>query len=119
MNQVLLSKNFSKKELECQCGCGMVPNQLLIDRLQQLRDVLGRPLKINSAARCAKHNSVIGGAKASKHVLGEAVDIGITSGNEGYTIVKEAMKLGFNGIGVAKTFIHLDVRTGTEVLWLY
>ena len=34
-------------------------------------------------------------------------------------IVKEALKLGFTGIGVAKTFIHVDIRKTTPVVWTY
>jgi deoxyinosine 3'endonuclease (endonuclease V) len=35
-------------------------------------------------------------------------------------IVHEALKLGFPAIGVAKGFIHLDIRkTDTPVMWTY
>jgi hypothetical protein len=27
--------------------------------------------------------------------------------------------LGFNGIGVAKTFVHVDTRPSTLVMWTY
>jgi len=34
-------------------------------------------------------------------------------------IVKEAMKMGFGGIGIAKNFIHVDVRDTVQVIWTY
>jgi hypothetical protein len=34
-------------------------------------------------------------------------------------IVHEALKLGFGGIGVAKSFIHIDDRKTTPVMWTY
>jgi hypothetical protein len=32
---------------------------------------------------------------------------------------ENALKLGFNGIGVAKTFVHVDIRETTPVIWAY
>ena len=53
------------------------------------------------------------------HVLGIACDIKVNNGSEKMTIVKEAIRLGFTGIGIAKNFIHLDRRTTTPVIWTY
>ena len=36
-----------------------------------------------------------------------------------YRLVAAALKLGFSGIGIAKTFIHVDTRTTTPVIWVY
>ena len=38
---------------------------------------------------------------------------------ERYTIIKNALELGFTGLGVASTFIHVDTRGTTPVSWLY
>jgi hypothetical protein len=35
------------------------------------------------------------------------------------TIVKEALDMGFGGIGVARTFVHVDMRATTPVMWTY
>jgi zinc D-Ala-D-Ala carboxypeptidase len=57
--------------------------------------------------------------KAGTHSKGIASDIRIHSGSEGFVIVSKAIKMGFRGIGVAKTFIHLDVRKTMPVIWSY
>jgi len=33
--------------------------------------------------------------------------------------VQEALKMGFNGIGIANNFVHVDLRKTTPVLWCY
>ena len=71
-----LSKNFSRKELQCTC-CGLfIKKQGLIDVLQAIRDFAGRPVVINSGTRCAKHNAELkGSSQRSGHLTGEAADI--------------------------------------------
>jgi hypothetical protein len=34
-------------------------------------------------------------------------------------VVREAIQLGFTGIGVAKGFVHVDTRTTAPVMWTY
>ena len=54
------------------------------------------------------------------HAQGIAADIAVSSGLQRYTIVKNAIKLGFTGIGVAGGFVHVDIRaTDTPVMWTY
>ena len=57
--------------------------------------------------------------KAGTHAQGIAADIRINNGNEAYQIIKNAQSMGFNGIGVAKTFIHVDTRKTMPVIWTY
>ena len=42
--------------------------------MEQVRDLLGKPITISSGYRSEKINSIIGGAKNSHHVLGLAAD---------------------------------------------
>lgn len=91
----------------------------LLSSLEALREALGRPLHVTSGFRCARHNALCGGAKSSKHLSGEAVDLACESPNDKFAIVSAALKLGFRGIGVADTYVHLDVRSGTGAIWLY
>ena len=52
-----LSKNFSKLEVQCPCSCGA--NQIssvLIEKLQKVRNIIGRPLIITSGVRCEFYN---------------------------------------------------------------
>jgi hypothetical protein len=34
-------------------------------------------------------------------------------------LVKQAFYLGFTGIGIHKTFVHVDMRETEPVLWVY
>ncbi len=107
-----LTKNFSKKELQCPC-CGKIEmNNELLQKLQSLRDEVGFSLTINSGFRCAKHNKEVGGSPNSQHLLGKAVDISIKglNGEQRHLLLKSAFRLEFHGVGVYSNFLHLDLR---------
>jgi uncharacterized protein YcbK (DUF882 family) len=118
-----LSKNFTSAEFACKCGCGFdTPDPHLIHVLQRIRDDFKAPLVITSGCRCKAHNTTVGGATTSQHVQGKAVDIKCLANNTRYKIVQLALKHGVKRIGLAKTFIHLDVGDHTapqEVIWFY
>lgn len=52
---------------------------VLIPRLNQIREEWGHPIYVNSGYRCEKLNKKVGGSKKSSHMKGLAVDI--TTGN--------------------------------------
>lgn len=113
------TKHFSKEEMNCNCGCGFVPPQEFMDRLEKLREAWGKPMTITSAARCRTYNAKVGGVPDSQHVLGHAVDIALPN-TERWALVKLAMEQGWGGIGVANSFIHLDIRPVMEGrVWIY
>ena len=91
----------------------------LLYKLDELRELCGFPITITSSYRTEAYNKKIGGAAKSKHLLGIAVDLSCKNSQQRYKIVEEAIKIGFNGIGVAKTFIHLDTRLTDGVIWTY
>lgn len=72
---------FTIKEFECRCWCGMPTDvaqsieALVSQVLDPDRSLFGKPIKVNSGYRCAKHNAEIGGAVHSLHIKGEAADI--------------------------------------------
>jgi len=113
-------KFFSVEEFNCQ---ETGENNMEIDflaKLDELREVCAFPFKVNSGYRHpTKHPIEASKEVPGTHAQGIAADISITNGGARYTIVQEAMKLGFSGIGVAKTFVHLDTRGTTPVVWLY
>ena len=74
---------------------------------------------ITSGYRDKTHSIEARKAKAGTHAQGIASDIRINNGNEAYEIIKNAQSMGFNGIGVAKTFIHVDTRKTMPVIWTY
>ncbi|HXK95012.1 MAG TPA: D-Ala-D-Ala carboxypeptidase family metallohydrolase [bacterium] len=107
-----LTKNFSRKEFACRCGCGFDDISMdLVQRLQRLRDRIGKPLYVNSGCRCAAHNAAVRGTKKSNHLTGKAADIS-TSHNP-TELGRLAAEFGwFNGIKVYAWGIHVDIRTG-------
>jgi len=53
-----LSKNFTRKDFRCPCGCSrqMVDSEL-VEKLQTIRDKLGKPIKVTSGYRCIPRNA--------------------------------------------------------------
>ena len=90
-----------------------------IEKLDKLRHACNFPFNITSGYRDPSHPIEARKAKAGTHAQGIACDIAVSGGAERYIIVREALKLGFTGIGVAKTFIHVDIRETTPVMWEY
>ena len=115
-------KNFKRSEFDSKDreGTGDLMHPLLVYRLDALRELVGRPFIINSGYRTIEHNKAIGGAPQSAHISGEAVDISTRkwSHEEKKDLVIYARQLGFNGIGVASTFIHLDMKPRIAA-WIY
>lgn len=122
-----LSRNFSRSEFECKCGCGEADvSPFLIEVLQRLRDVLGVKITVTSGRRCAAHNAAVGGAKNSQHLQGLAADIRA----EGWTakdllrvlrvlVRANALYVGY-AYKVRADVIHFDVRqpeSMTVVSW--
>lgn len=62
--------------------------------LQPIRDAYGKPITITSGYRCSKLNEIIGGAKNSQHLKGEAVDIKCDSMYTLWTMIMEMIKSG-------------------------
>lgn len=112
---------FDEAEFTCsETGTNEIKPEL-IHALDELRERLGRPLVITSGYRhpthSAERNKTTG---PGTHSQGIAADIAVNNGFERMTLVHEALKLGFPAIGVAKTFIHLDIRkTDKPVMWTY
>lgn len=123
---------FSSKEFACRCGCGAGEelehiDKELLDRLCTIREVYG-PLPITSGARCAVHNAKEGGKPISAHLtipdvsLCRAADIQCLS-SIGRGRLLPLCYQQFTRVGVAKTFIHVDVAGGpaypAPATWVY
>lgn len=87
-----------------------------ISKLQRLRDILGKPIKINSACRCPLHNARVGGVTNSTHRSTQyhpacAFDISL-HGHDKATVITAAEQAGFKAIGINyNTFVHVDDRS--------
>lgn len=109
---VQLTKNFESTEFDCNCKsyCSTtIIDEQLITYLQKIRDYFGKPVTINSAYRCKKHNASVGGASSSKHLYGQAADIKI-AGVTPLKIAQYAESIGIKGIGRYSNFVHIDTR---------
>ena len=108
-----LSDNFKVNEFACSDGSDPVfihPD--LVKVLQKIREHFGKPVNINSAFRTPTKNTAVGGSPKSQHMYGMAADISI-KGVSPKTVAAYAETLLPNtgGIGIYKTFTHIDVRT--------
>ncbi|WP_343242056.1 D-Ala-D-Ala carboxypeptidase family metallohydrolase [Streptomyces sp. SID9727] len=87
-------------------------------RLEALRHALGdRPITVNSGFRSTSCNSAVGGASNSRHLYGDAADLG---GIAFCTLAKEARYHGFNGIlgpGYPDHNDHVHVNQGPSHYW--
>lgn len=90
-----------------------------LTKLDELREVCGFSFHVNSGFRHLTHPEEIKKDVPGTHAQGIAADIRIRGGAQRFKIVSEALKLGFNGIGVANTFVHVDTRKGPQMMWKY
>lgn len=115
-------KNFTQKKIACRgtiCGCnhelwdvsvyGHEPPEYFIQNmnmLQKLRDAYG-VIPINSGHRCKKHNAMTKNSSPKSQHLKIAFDCRIKKQNQ-KEFIEIAKKVGFTGIGVYNSFVHLD-----------
>jgi zinc D-Ala-D-Ala carboxypeptidase len=102
--------NFSPAEIACR-GTGQLKLHLeALDKLQALRDRLGKPLIVLSAYRSPEHNRKVGGAPRSKHMDGTAFDVAMTN-HDPVAFEAAARAVGFLGFGFypRSGFIHIDL----------
>jgi uncharacterized protein YcbK (DUF882 family) len=112
-------KHFKLEEFNCTHTGKNEMDSVFLEAIDELRERCGFPFTITSGYRDITHPVEAKKAVGGTHTQGIAADIAVRSGAEKYTIVKHAMELGFTGIGVANTFVHVDTRTTTPVIWTY
>ena len=116
-----LTANFDLEEYACKCGCGRADIKAeLVNKIQEVRDILGRSIRINSGFRCSRHNGNIGASETSSHIDGWAADLQTKGSAARYELLTAVMQV-FDRVGIAKNFIHVDVdATKTAgVVWTY
>lgn len=106
--------------LVCSCGCGRYEVvQEALDQLQKVRESAGRPLTVTSGYRCENHDSERNKKTPGQHNKGVAFDVAVSGGAQRLEIIKLGLLHGATGIGVAKSFVHLDWRDGAPMAWSY
>lgn len=125
-----ISEHFNSKEFDCPCvdpKCKWtLIDELLMLRLEKMRERLGCPLIISRGGgfRCEGYQQELRerGYETSKgpstHSGGMAVDLQ-TGKHSGADLEKVARECGFQAVGVAKTWIHCDTRSGATRRWVY
>jgi len=124
-----LSTHFSRSEFACKCGCGLGLGDgdispALVVLLEKIREDVGGPVRLNSGCRCETHNKNEGGATFSAHLLGQAADIQVEGGRHRFIVQHSAHVHGAEGVGTARTFVHVDVHGGSvnrprPSAWIY
>lgn len=106
--------NFKVKEFACNDGSDKILIDMeLIEKLQIIRERVGKAVHINSGYRTEVYNAKIGGAAKSQHKLGKAADIRVT-GLTPSVLAQYAKETGFRGVGIYTWGVHVDTRARTS-----
>jgi hypothetical protein len=104
----------------------------LVEKLDEVRHLLERSIRITSGVRCADYNEEIGGVQKSSHVplrlddgqglVSHAVDIYVENSNYRY-LITPLLWSRFQRIGFGKKFYHVDTMPPESapdiVMWDY
>lgn len=118
-----LNRHFTTREFSCHCQWCTDQRiaKDLVSKLFLVRASLGHPFSITSGYRCHEHQEALkaGGYETavgvSQHELGRAADIRA----DVMSSLLVELKHEFKAIGVASTFIHVDLRDDKERHWAY
>lgn len=113
-----LSPHFSRHEFQSKPTGALPPDRVLyrlVAHLEVLRCLAGhKPLVIISGYRTPAHNARVGGARRSRHLEGDAVDL-----RRGSVTINQAERAGFTGIGTLRGRpTHVDLRP-SKARWTY
>jgi hypothetical protein len=108
--------SFSPREIASKGDGEIVIDDAALDKLQELRTRLGKPLILTSAYRSPAHNRRVGGAKNSRHMQGDAFDVRMEN-HDPHEFEAAARAVGFTGFGYypKSGFMHVD--TGPARNW--
>jgi hypothetical protein len=121
-----MSPHFSFSETKCKCGgsftaCRRIwPTRRAVINLETLRaELYPGGLSVVSWCRCTGHNKAVGGASASRHLKGDAVDIPHT-----HSLAQVRKEHLYRGLGVEPdgNVSHVDNRPGSTTnptVWHY
>ena len=114
-----LAPSFTVREFRCRDGSDTIMvDQALPVLLQAIREHFGRAVVITSGYRTAAHNTAVGGAKSSQHLLGRAADIQVAGVSvEDVAAYAESLMPDWGGVGRypvkagrTKGWVHVDTR---------
>lgn len=125
-----LSRNLSRHEFSCLCGCGFdTVDVVLVRILQQVCFEFSQRtgkrvyIIITGPNRCAAHNATIPGAgKNSQHIYGRAADFRLKTEDgdippqEVYDYIDKTFPDRY-GLGIYSNRVHFDTRTNGPARW--
>lgn len=115
--------NFSKSEFDCKHTAENEMQIEFMDKLQKLRNVYGKSMRITSGYRSTKHPIEAKKTHSNgEHTQGNCADIACDNGTDRFRLIKIALEVGFTRIGIAKNFIHLGIGgkgLPNYVIWDY
>lgn len=109
------TEHFADWELACRCSCGGLPPQDFQDKLERLRIVYAKPMRISSGYRCPEYNNRVNSTGLNGPHTKGAVDV-LVWGANAWDLEDCAKALDWFGIGLNQKglyesrFIHLDRR---------
>ena len=106
--------HFKPSEIASPDDDSLLIDEDALDKLEEVRQRLGKPMHINSAYRSAAHNKAVGGEPGSQHLKGKAFDVALR-GITRTELLKAAKAAGFTGFGQYDSFMHID--TGPARTW--
>ena len=96
----------------------------LLEKLDNLREVYGYPIKLTSTYRSPDHPLEAKKSKPGEHAYGAAVDIACVGGEATFKLVKAAIEVGFTRIGISRknNFVHVGIGYESAppiTIWTY
>ncbi len=106
---------FKKEEFRCKCGryCDgfpAMPQKQLLLLADRVRGHFGAPAIVSSGVRCPTHNEAVGGAAASRHMAGKAMDFTVRgrSAAEVLSYVQAQPETRY-AYAIDGNFVHMDI----------
>jgi uncharacterized protein YcbK (DUF882 family) len=102
-------------------GSGQLMDTKLLNMIDEAREIYGKPIHVTSGYRTEAHNRKVGGVDSSSHLKGLAIDVACVRSDDRFKMLNALLEVGFNRIGIAGTFIHVDIdkNKSQNVIWTY
>ena len=121
-------KYFKLSEFDCpfEEGSGSKMKPEFLELLDEAREIAEIPFKITSGYRTKEYNEDLirrnyKASKNSSHLKALAADISVKDSKSRFIVFNSLLLAGFTRIGIADTFIHVDLDTDKtqNVIWTY
>ena len=124
INYIDRSDHFSRDELKCSFTSKCEMNPKLMELVERIRTIYGKPIKVSSAYRHPTHPIEANKDEPGMHAKGIAMDI-VTAGEDAWQLMRIiGNEPAIKGLGVNQRgkwtgrFLHIDVRD-EPAIWSY